>query len=86
MAFWDMGFRHIVDVDGQLLAIDAEIIDTASLLAKANRPAGRPLWLIRAGERFLLQARQLVRLSQDEVLFFETAEVGNGGVPARMAA
>jgi hypothetical protein len=72
MAFWDIGFRHIVDVDGQLLAIDAEVIDTASLLAKAGRPADRTLWLVRAGERFLVPPRQLVRLSQEEVLFFET--------------
>lgn len=86
MAYWDIGFRHIVDVDGQLLAIDAEVIDTASLLAKANRPADRPLWLVRAGERFLVQARQLVRLSRDEVLFFETEEVGHGRLMVRLAA
>ncbi len=86
MAFWDIGFRHIVDVDGQLLAIDAEVIDTTSLLAKANRPSNRPLWLVRAGERFLLQARQLVRLSQDEVLFFETGEVEHARLPDRLAA
>jgi hypothetical protein len=75
MAFWDIGFRHIVDVDGQLLAIDAEVIDTASLLAKADRSVDRTLWLVRAGERFLVKPRQLVRLSQDEVLFFETEEL-----------
>ena len=74
MAYWDIGLRHIVDVDGQLLAIDAEVIDTASLLAKANLPTGRQLWLVRAGEYFALGAKQLLRLSQDEVLLFETAE------------
>ncbi len=74
MAYWDIGLRHIVDVDGQLLAIDAEVIDTASLLAKANLPTDRQLWLVRAGECFALGAKQLLRLSQDEVLFFETAE------------
>lgn len=74
MAYWDIGLRHIVDVDGQLLAIDAEVIDTASLLAKANLPTDRQLWLVRAGEYFALGAKQLLRLSQDEVLFFETAE------------
>ena len=74
MAYWDIGLRHIVDVDGQLLAIDAEVIDTASLLAKANLPTDRQLWLVRAGEYFALDAKQLLRLSQDEVLFFETAE------------
>lgn len=86
MALWDIGFRNIVDVDGQLLAIDADLIDTATLLTKANRPADGPLWLVRAGERLLLQARQMIRLSQDEVLFFETAEVRHGWQPARLAA
>lgn len=73
MAYWDIGLCHIVDVDGQLLAIDMEVIDTASLLAKANRPADRDLWLVRAGERAAVQPRQLLRLSRDEVLFFETS-------------
>lgn len=73
MAYWDLGMNHIVDVDGQLLAIDAEVIDTTSLLAKANRPTDRQIWLVRAGERQPLQARQLVRLDRDEVLFFETS-------------
>lgn len=86
MALWDIGFRNIVDVDGQLLAIDADLIDPATLLAKANRPADGPLWLVRAGERLLLQARQLIRLNQDEVLFFETAEVRQAWEPARLAA
>lgn len=86
MAFWDIGFRHIVDVDGQLLAIDADLIDPATLLAKANRSAERQLWLVRAGERLLLQARQLIRLPQDEVLFFETAEVRQDWRSARLAA
>lgn len=72
MGIWDIGMRHIVDVDGQLLAIDAEVIDTTSLLIKANRPADRHVWMVRAGERFLLQAKQLIRLSQEEVLFFES--------------
>lgn len=86
MGSWDIGFRHIVDVDGQLLAIDAEVIDTASLLARANRPADRPLWLVRAGERFALSPRQLVRLSQDEVLFFESSEPLQRSVSDRLAA
>jgi len=73
MGIWDIGMRHIVDVDGQLLAIDAEVIDTTSLLTKANRATDRRLWMVRAGERFLLQAKQLIRLSQDEVLFFESS-------------
>lgn len=74
MAYWDIGYRHIVDIDGQLLAIDAEVIDTTSLLARANRPTDRHLCLVRAGERFTLQPKQLVRLSQDEVLFFESSD------------
>jgi hypothetical protein len=86
MAYWDTGFRHIVDVDGQLLAIDAEVIDTSSLLAKANRPADRLLWLVRAGERFAIQAKQLLRLSQDEVLFFETSDPLKASMLQRLAA
>lgn len=74
MANWDIKLNHIVDVDGQLLGIDAEVIDVNSLLARANRPMDRQLWLVRAGERFALQARQSLRLSRDEVLFFETAD------------
>ena len=74
MGSWDIGLRHIVDVDGQLLAIDAEVIDTTSLLSRANRSADRRLWLVRAGERFALRPKQLIRLSQDEVLFFESSE------------
>lgn len=73
MTHWNIGLRHIVDVDGQLLAIDAEVIDTTSLLAKANLPIGSQLWLVRAGEYFALGVKQLLRLSQDEVLFFETS-------------
>lgn len=86
MAYWDIGLRNIVDVDGQLLAIDAEVIDTASLLAKANLPTDRQLWLVRAGEYFALGAKQLLRLSQDEVLFFETAERAQAPIFHRRAA
>ena len=80
MAFWDIGFRHIVDVDGQLLAIDSDLIDPATLLAKANRSSGLQIWLVRAGERFALQARQMIRLPQDEVLFFETSVSAEPGL------
>ncbi|WP_213981565.1 hypothetical protein [Sphingomonas sp. dw_22] len=86
MALWDIGFRHIVDVDGQLLAIDTDLIDSVALLAKANRSADQPLWLVRAGERFLLQARQMIRLTQDEVLFFETNASSQTGMIERLAA
>jgi len=72
MAYWDLGMKHIVDVDGQLLAIDADVIDTTRLLEKANRPTNSHLAMVRAGERILLQPRQLIRLSVNEVLFFET--------------
>jgi len=74
MAYWDLGMKHIVDVDGQLLAIDADVIDTTRLLEKANRPTDSHLAMVRAGERILLQPRQLIRLPADEVLFFETDE------------
>ncbi|MBT2189432.1 hypothetical protein [Sphingobium nicotianae] len=86
MALWDIGFRHIIDVDGQLLAIDTDLIDSAALLAKANRSADQPLWLVRAGERFLLQARQMIRLTKDEVLFFETNASSQMGMIERLAA
>ena len=86
MAYWNIGYRNIVDVDGQLLATDAELIDAASLLSKANRPADRQLWLVRAGERFALQPRQLIRLSQDEVLFFESSYPVETSVAQRLAA
>jgi hypothetical protein len=89
MAPLNLGFRNIVDVDGQLLGIDSDVIDTATLLVRANRSPASRLWLVRAGERVLLPARQLVRLNQDEVLFFETDEAELGGpLPelARLAA
>lgn len=86
MANWNIGFRHIVDVDGQLLAIDADVIDTESLLSKANRPANQPLWMVRAGERFEMQPRMLLRLSEDELLFFETSDFANASSSQRLAA
>lgn len=46
MAYWDLGMKHIVDVDGQLLAIDADVIDTTRLLEKANRPTDSHLAMI----------------------------------------
>ncbi|MDC8753851.1 hypothetical protein OIK40_04250 [Erythrobacter sp. sf7] len=86
MAYWDLGMKHIVDVDGQLLAIDADVIDTTRLLEKAKRPTDRHLVMVRAGERILLQPRQLVRLSRNEVLFFETDERAAGQHDWRQAA
>lgn len=72
MACWDLGMHHIVDVDGQLLAIDAEVIAPAALLARANRPGDRDIWLVRAGERMAVHPHRPLRLSKDEVLFIET--------------
>ena len=86
MAYWDLGMKHIVDVDGQLLGIDAEVIDTTRLLEKANRPTNSHLAMVRAGERILLQPRQLIRLSSDEVLFFETDERTALRMDQRLAA
>lgn len=74
MAYWDIGLHHIVDVDGQLFGIDAEVINTASLLAKANCPPDCGLWFVRAGERVAVPPRSALRLSRDEVLFFETSD------------
>lgn len=86
MVKWDLGYRHIVDVDGQLLAIDADLIDVATLLARADIAADRQVWLVRAGEQIPVEHRQLIRLSQDEVLFFETAEAWQVQRPVLLAA
>lgn len=86
MVNWDLGYRHIVDVDGQLLAIDADLIDVATLLKRADISPERQVWLVRAGERIPLEQRQSIRLSQDEVLFFETAEVWQAWRPSQLAA
>lgn len=86
MAYWDLGMKHIVDVDGQLLAIDADVINTTRLLEKANRPTDSHLAMVRAGERILLQPRQLIRLSVNEVLFFETDLYTMRWADARLAA
>jgi hypothetical protein len=87
MAFSNIGLRHIVDVDGQLLGIEAQVIDTESLLAKANRPADAQLWVVRAGERFPIRPKQLIRLWEDELLYFETsARIGWWSAPELKAA
>lgn len=79
--------RHIVDVDGQLLGFDAEVVDTATLLARANRPAASELWMVRAGERTAIAPRQAIRLSRDDVLFFETSAMATRWAhPQLMAA
>lgn len=86
MAYWDIGLNHIVDIDGQLLAIDADVIDTVSLLTKARKDASADLYIVRAGEMKRLGAKQLIRLSRDEVLFFETGQWGRHSVPQALAA
>ena len=86
MATWDIGMRHIVDVDGQLLAIDAELIDVTALLSKANRPLDRQLWIVRSGERFLINPKSMIRLHQDEVLFFESSMPFAHSIEHRLAA
>jgi len=73
MGFSSIGLRHIVDVDGQLLGFEAGVVDPASILERANRPNGTQLWMVRAGERFALHPREKIRLSEDDVLFFETS-------------
>ena len=73
MGFSDIGLRHIVDIDGQLLGIDAEMIDTTSLLARANCPEGSLIWMVHAGERVAIEPRQIIRLSEQSVTFFETS-------------
>ena len=64
MGFSDIGLRHIVDIDGQLLGIDAEVIDTASLLARANCPANSLLWMVHAGERVAIEREQTPQPAQ----------------------
>lgn len=72
MACSELCFRHIIDLDGQLAGIEEAVIDAASLLVQAGRKAGAPLYLIKAGSRTLIGPQDLVRLSEEEVLFFET--------------
>lgn len=86
MGYWDTEMRHIVDVDGQLLAIDADVVDPATLLKKANQSAHQQLWLVRRGERLVLGSNDRIRLSRDEVLFFETARHVHAGQQYRLAA
>lgn len=72
MAAGIIEFRHIVDVDGQLIGIDAEVTDAATLLRRAGRSVDRRLVLVRIGERTALTAKDRIRLREDEVLFFES--------------
>lgn len=51
-----------------------------------NRSGDRQLWQIDAGEYFALQPKQLIRLSRDKVLFFESAPPRNVPVMRQLAA
>ncbi len=73
MRMGDMELRYIVDVDGQLIGFDAEVVDASTLLERAGRNADRRIILVRAGERMAITPLQRIRLSEDEVLFFETS-------------
>ena len=86
MGFSDIGLRHIVDVDGQLLGIDAPLVEAANLLARANCPEDSQLWMVQAGERFPLEPTQIIHLSEDEVLFFESSVMIRREALYRLAA
>lgn len=74
MGLWDVGLAHLVDLDGQLLAIDAEVIETTSLLRRAQKAGGERLWLVHNGKRYPLHSKQLIRLAREEVVFLETSQ------------
>lgn len=78
MRMGDIELRHIVDVDGQLIGIDAAFVDVSTLLRRAGRGLYRRVFMVRAGERTAISPQQRIRLSEGEVLFFET-------MPAPMA-
>ncbi len=87
----DIELRHIVDVDGQLIGIDADMVDASTLLARAGRGPDRRVFLVRAGERTAVAPHQRLRLSEREVLFFETVPtamtwVGASPFHSRLAA
>lgn len=70
----DIELRHIVDVDGQLIGIDADVVDASTLLVHAGRGPDRRVYLVRAGERTAVAPHERLRLSEREVLFFETVQ------------
>lgn len=53
------------------------MIDTASLLARANCPTDSLIWMVHAGERVSIQPKQFIRLSEHDVVFFETSSAAN---------
>lgn len=83
MRMGNLELRHIVDVDGQLIGIDAEVVDAATLLGRAGLGSDRSVFVLRAGERIALSANQRIRLDVDEVLFFETAPASIVRAPSR---
>lgn len=70
----DIELRHIVDVDGQLIGFDADVVDASTLLARAGHGPDRRVFLVRAGERTAVAPHERLRLSECEVLFFETVQ------------
>jgi hypothetical protein len=68
----DIELRHIVDVDGRLIGIDADVVDASTLLRRAGSSMDRHVFLVRAGERTAVAPHERLRLSEREVLFFET--------------
>lgn len=64
--------RHIVDVDGQLIGVDAAVVTIADLLTRADRGGDRSIFVVRDGMRTPVAKRQSIVLSEDEVLFLET--------------
>lgn len=65
-------FRHIVDVDGQLIGVDAPVVTVADLLARAGRSAERRVFIVRGGARTLVEPHQPIALDENELLFVET--------------
>ena len=92
MRMGDIELRHIVDVDGQLIGIDAGMVDASMLLRRAGRDPDRRVFLMRAGERTAIAPQQRIRLDEDQVLFFETMPAmvlqasGRAPFPVRLAA
>ncbi len=69
MALSNFGVSHFVDVNGQQLVIDLELIGPENLLTKANQFTDQSLWLVRPGEWMLRPAQQLIRLPRGEACF-----------------
>ncbi len=68
-------FRHIVDVDGQLVGIDAPVVDAITLMRRTGLTGARRLVLVRHGLRTNVGREDSIVLREDEVLFFESLPV-----------